>query len=252
MLDYYENMENCKKDIGKIKRFAAKYSFHKIKEITDEMQNSLNIYHQIDRFIQADNKKFLHKIGKHGIVSVFTGSFEDKLVTDNQNISNFLLCQHEDDANEVSKYSVNVLIFGENPSKVVEAINELDQLLEITAKSLGGFLIREESCFKCHIDTFKNMYLEIKWKNTFCDHKSNDEDEKIIHLVKRTGNFKNFKELSLNQSEKSKEFLDGAIKISRTSYKGEFKFRGRVARYKDFDQVVKFLKSDQKMVKFFI
>ena len=58
-----------------------------------------------------------------------------------------------------------------------------------------------------------------------------------------------FKELCLKRGETSGDFLNGALRITRTIYQGEFRFRGRLAQDKDFDTVVEFLKTEHKMVK---
>jgi len=41
--------------------------------------------------------------------------------------------------------------------------------------------------------------------------------------------------------------LEGAIKITRTSFEDHFSFRARVARYNDFHKILHFLQSDQNM-----
>ena len=57
-----------------------------------------------------------------------------------------------------------------------------------------------------------------------------------------------FKELCLERDEPSGDFLNGALRITRTAYQGEFRFRGRLAQDKDFDAVVEFLKKEHNMV----
>ena len=43
--------------------------------------------------------------------------------------------------------------------------------------------------------------------------------------------------------------MNGALRITRTAYQGDFRFRGRLAQDKDFDAVVEFLKKEHNMVK---
>ena len=55
--------------------------------------------------------------------------------------------------------------------------------------------------------------------------------------------------MCLKSDEPSGDFLNGALRITRTTCQGEFRFRGRLAQDKDFDAVVEFLKTEHKMVK---
>ena len=67
-------------------------------------------------------------------------------------------------------------------------------------------------------------------------------------MVTKCGNFQDFKELLLKSTEDSAIFLNGALKIRRTSYRGEFRIRGRVGRHIDFDESVEFLRVEHNMV----
>ena len=125
----------------------------------------------------------------------------------------------------------------------MKAVNELDQVLEITAKTLDGYVVREESCFQCQMDRLENK--DPISKVHACSHQN---DAETINQVKKGGNFKNFSDFSLNNEKESDIFLDGAVKISRTLFKEDFKFRARIARFIDFDQIVEYLHSQQNMV----
>ena len=59
---------------------------------------------------------------------------------------------------------------------------------------------------------------------------------------------KHFMELCLSKDEPSGDFLNGALRITRTTCQGEFRFRGRLAQDMDFDAVVEFLKTEHKLV----
>ena len=250
ILDYYEQKmlyETTEDNGRKIRRFAAKYSFHNVEEGSSLLETSGNIYRLINRNFKARSKRILTEVGDHGIVAVLSRysspNYEDKK-------NSYLICQYQSDPVEVEecKHYIQVLLFGQNNIKIVENLNELDELLETTAKTLKGFVNRENSCFDCEMDNLKNITLKIRWKNRVCNHKLDLWDDGTIELVKESGNFRNFENLSLNEGKLSDIFLDGAVKISRTLFKEEFKFRARIARFIDFDQIVEYLHSHQNMV----
>ena len=232
----------------KIRRFAAKYSFHNVEEGSSSLETSGNIYRLINEHFKIRSKRILTEVGDHGIVAALSRyssrNYEDE--KDEKNI----ICQYQNDPVAVKecKHYIQVLLFGQNNVKVVENLNELDELFETTAKTLKGFVNRENSCFDCEMDHLKNITLKIKWKNWRCNHKLDLWDDGTIELVKESGNFRNFENLSLNEGTFSKEFLEGAIKITRTSFEDHFSFRARVARYNDFHKILHFLQSDQNMV----
>ena len=163
------------------------------------------------------------------------------------NEAQFIICQYQSTSGNECRNSVRVIVTGKKLSEVVEAVNELDQILELTARSLAGYLERKEGCFKCLFDAFGNIYLDAPPQNNpFCKH---EEAQKTLRLVKEKGNFRNFEECSLKKDETSREFLDGALRITRTSYQQEFKFLGRIVRYTDFDKVSEFLKRQSMVIK---
>ena len=231
----------------KIRRFAAKYSFHNIEEGSSSLETSGNIYRLIKSFKARSKKRILTEVGNHGIVAALS-RYSNPNYEDEKN--NYIICQYQNDpvAVEECKHYIHVLLFSHNNVKVVENLNELDELFETTAKSLKGFVNRENRCFDCEIDHLKNITLKIEWKNRRCNHKLDPWDNGTIKLVNESGNFRNFENLSLNKGKISKEFLEGAIKITRTSFEDHFSFRARVARYNDFHKILHFLQSDQNMV----
>ena len=159
----------------------------------------------------------------------------------------FIICQYQSSAGNELRNTVRVIVTGKELSEVVEAVNELDQILEVTARSLAGYLERKEDCFECLFDAFGNIYLDAPPQNNpFCNH---EKAQKTLGLVKEKGNFRNFEEFSLTVDEKSKEFLDGALRITRTSCQQEFKFRGRIVRRTDFDDITEDLKLKQNLVR---
>ena len=57
-----------------------------------------------------------------------------------------------------------------------------------------------------------------------------------------------FQNLTLEENEESKTFLDGALRISRTGYRQTFRFKGRLASHDDFDAATEFLETEKQMM----
>ena len=85
-----------------------------------------------------------------------------------------------------------------------------------------------------------------------CFMSSDDDDESLNagdKSVERSDNLKNFEYCTLEEEEESKVFLNGALKITRTSFEGPFHFYGRIEQEQaDFDKVVDFLEQEESMV----
>ena len=232
---YYDSMRLNEEIV--VSKFASKYAFHNV-------EGSWDIYQLLVKALRADRQSgLLSGDGHHDLVSIFS-----HINSEPGDQPTYLLCQHQNVQNISSVKSkklhyIVVLIFGDSRCKVVEAVNELDQVLEITAKTLDGYVVREESCFLCQMDRLENK--DPISKVHACSHQ---KDAETINQVKKGGNFKNFSDFSLNNEKESDIFLDGAVKISRTLFKEDFKFRARIARLKDFDQIVEYLHSQQNMV----
>ena len=84
---------------------------------------------------------------------------------------------------------------------------------------------------------------------------SSDDDENVKSedkTVERSEDLKSFEYCTFEGEEKSKVFLNGALKITRTTFKGAFNFYGRIEQndteQKNFDRVVNFLKHEESMV----
>ena len=232
---YYDSIRLNEEIVGS--KFASKYAFHNV-------EGSWDIYQLLVKALRADRQSGLFSSdGQHDLVSIFS-----HINSEPGDKPTYLLCQHQNVQNISSVKSkklhyIVVLIFGDSRCKVVEAVNELDQVFEITAKTLDGYVAREESCFQCQMARLETK--DLTPKVSACSHKM---DSETIDQVKKSGNFKNFLDFSLNNEKESEEFLDGAVKISRTLFKEEFKFRARIARYKDFDRIVEYLKFQHNMV----
>lgn len=131
-------------------------------------------------------------------------------------------------------------------SAVLETINEFDQIMETVVRSLGGRLQRSSGCFYCTHDRLRaHLKSNQRPKHSSCSH-DRREQERILKLVEDGGNFRDFEDLVLKENEDSKIFLDGALRITRTFYQGEFKFRGRISRCSDFYDIAE--KYKEKMV----
>ena len=174
---------------------------------------------------------------------------------DSQGDVHYILAQYQrcDEAEE--EHFINVMFYidytenmndDESKAKIVEAVNEFDQMFEKVARSVGGYLERSSGCFRCISDCLGTD--SVPKLTCFCK-KSKEEEDDILQLVKLSGNFKDFQELSLEE-ENEKEFLEGALQITRTTFKEAFEFRGRTARYRDFYDAVEYLWKDHKQVKF--
>ena len=61
---------------------------------------------------------------------------------------------------------------------------------------------------------------------------------------------RDFQELSFEADQESQVYLDGALKISRSTCKHRFDFRGRIARTADFQNIASHL-SEKNMVEIF-
>ena len=84
---------------------------------------------------------------------------------------------------------------------------------------------------------------------------SSDDDESPKaeeKTVERSLDLTNFENCTLEGADESKVFLNGALKITRTTFKGPFNFYGRIEQNKteqmNFDKVVNFLKEEESMV----
>ena len=79
---------------------------------------------------------------------------------------------------------------------------------------------------------------------------SSDDNESL--KAERSENLTNFEYCTLEEEEESKVFLNGALKITRTTFEGPFHFFGRIEQneteQKNFDKVVNFLKQEESMV----
>ena len=129
-------------------------------------------------------------------------------------------------------------------SKNLEAINKFDQIFETVVRDVGGVLQRTIGCFLCkHNCLGTQLNSDQRPLQASCSHDQRAQ-EKILKLVERGGNFKDFEDLVLKEDENSKVFLEGALRITRTSYKGEFRFRGRLSRYSDFNDIAEHFKEN--------
>ena len=88
-----------------------------------------------------------------------------------------------------------------------------------------------------------------------CFMSSDDDDESLNagdKSVERSDDLKNFEYCTLEEEEESKVFLNGALKITRTSFEGPFHFYGRIEQERaDFDKVVNFLEQEESMVNYY-
>ena len=114
------------------------------------------------------------------------------------------------------------------------------------------------------VDKMKNMFEVIDYNNNKNEKAgllkktrySTDDSRILVELIHSASRLSinnlpaedEFEELSLKVHESSADFLNGALRITRTTYQEEFRFRGRLATDKDFDAVVEFLKAKQNMV----
>ena len=80
-----------------------------------------------------------------------------------------------------------------------------------------------------------------------CSTPALDKDLELLKDIKKRGNFKNFKKISLKKDVGDGLFLEGALKIQKSS-RSKFKVRGRICRSSDFDKIVFHLKEVEKMV----
>ena len=129
-------------------------------------------------------------------------------------------------------------------SELLEAINKFDQIFETVARDIGDVLQRTSGCFICkHNRLGAQLSSHQKPQQAICSHDQRDQ-KRILKLVERGGNFKDFEDLVLKEDENSKVYLDGALRITRTSYKGEFRCRGRLSRYTDFNDIAEHFKEN--------
>ena len=61
----------------------------------------------------------------------------------------------------------------------------------------------------------------------------------------------NFQELSLEANQDREIYLDGALKISRSTCTSRFDFRGKIAQTTDFEDITSYLMSEKNMVQIF-
>ena len=104
------------------------------------------------------------------------------------------------------------------------------------------------SCPEQLIRTGTTVYREADnscMKKSLRSFMSSDDDERTVYL-------NNFEKCTLEEADESKVFLNGALKITRTTFNGPFNFHGRIEQNKteqmNFDKVVKFLKEEKSMV----
>ena len=89
-----------------------------------------------------------------------------------------------------------------------------------------------------------NSEVDTNLTNLLCE-----DFSRAFNHQSETGIFTDFKYFSLNEDEESKVFLDGALKLTRTTYRSQFRFRARISRPCDFDRITRVLKEEHKMVR---
>ena len=75
------------------------------------------------------------------------------------------------------------------------------------------------------------------------------DDRQIHHSDQKPEH--SFSKLKLKKDKQSDVFLGESLKITRTSFKEDFKFFGRTAHPIEFDEVAEFLQTEKSMVKKF-
>ena len=159
------------------------------------------------------------------------------------NEARFIISQYQNCEGIQCRDFVEVMVFGLLQSEVLEAVNALDQILEDASKSQGGYVERkEDGCFQCNHERLETQLDTDSVNSALSCRHDRRKEKRLLKLVKRAGNFVNFQELVLQENEDSKEFLEGALKITRSFYKKEFRFRGRLSRYEDFNEIAEYFK----------
>ena len=170
-------------------------------------------------------------------------------VLGNNKDTDFFVSQYKESSGSKSQNFQIIEVRGTNPVDLVETINRIDQMVENTAGSLHGYLQRrlENSLFSKR-DFLRSQDIKIiAGFKTITEQNLNHSKSTFIQAIDEGGNFKDFEELSFEGKEE-KIYLDGALKISSTSFQSKFDFRGRIARTSDFQAVTSYLMSEENMV----
>ena len=83
-------------------------------------------------------------------------------------------------------------------------------------------------------------------QNSFQD--DNQDGKYFQQMLATSGKVRNFQKFVLEEEKESNIFIDGALRITRTTLRGPFSFFGRLASNSDFDKLLSFLKSENLMV----
>ena len=181
-----------------------------------------------------------------GLVSALVGSDTGEADDDK---TEFLISQCEDKNSSQSQpiHFLIVEVIGSNTDVFIEEV--IDQMLENTARSLHGYLHRRIGCLDGILASSNGLrFLDADHIKSIFSFKTKSEDETIPYSTARKSNLRDFKELELQEQEDDKVFLEGALKISRTSFSEPFKFRGRISRPRDFKDVTNYLRTQRNMV----
>ena len=240
--------------------FIIRYKFCNIDsspgDIYDLINRSVRQKWQVENYNQISTQS--KKGTKNCLLTSILGETQDSFSTSMQ----FLLSQYQKaEKSKVSTFVQIEIISSSKPTLLKNALN-FDNIFESLARLLKGYLKRSFGCSQCAVKLKASIfdYLNsnvddvgiIDEDNEICDQNGHTIDSshmEIIKTLKETGNFSDFKHFSLNEEEESKIFLDGALRLTRTSYRSKFRFRARISRPCDFERISSYLTAEHKMVK---
>ena len=166
----------------------------------------------------------------------------------------FLLSQYQKVEAAQCESFIQIELRGKDKLEITCAAEEFDGIFEKVSKKLKGFLLKRFIFAKDfdhqlrYVDS-KCQEFDYTAQNSFQDGDHCSQEEKYFQqMLATSGKVRNFQKFVLEEEKESNIFLDGALRITRTTLRGPFSFFGRFASNSDFDKLLSFLKSENLMV----
>ena len=169
----------------------------------------------------------------------------------------FLLTQYQNSKGPKSTVSFLIELYNENnKEEILKSVSSFDQIFEDSAQRFHGYVQRSLVCTTCSTSSSSLLKMTISQfgllegtdlKCQKCFNPALDKNFQLAKEIQKDGNFRNFEFLTFKKKNEGDIFLDGALKIKKST-KSPFAIRGRICRSTDFDRIVGHLKEVEKMV----
>ena len=171
----------------------------------------------------------------------------------------FLYCQYQKCEASECRNSLVIDFSNDDDEELVKALNDFDQRVEDAVRAMRGFVTRHVGCSRCkkqrgnfldsNIDDFCNYQsLEtLKASDLYCKDCQNEMiKSKIFVSIEECGNFRDFE--MYRTGKEVATFMNESLLIKKSGDCEGFAFRGRLARFLDFDKVTSHLRTEEKIL----